>query len=294
MHRLQAQLPLQSSTVPMAVPCLNLNVSATPGKKIREMLLAAGGDLKQLELTVKRRVEKREEEAIEGRYVTEIMLEAEGWDKEMIANSKRYADERGNLRTSEVHGKEEWKIPMVHSFKKVAGLYQSVETSASTQVEELLLCHTHVFTLGLRQDTEGAGLDLDLSLGSSGDGGRLVLQPACDATSRTGRRATVPGALWQLVPLPKRRLQPCRSSSRTIPLVSWLSFVLVSNRVQLPTFVDTLAQKVDLADELKDWSVAPKCVRPSRRSCKHTRLNVPTSPLAESCLKPRPQDLQRS
>lgn len=100
------------------------------------MLLAAGGDLKQLELTVRKRVEKREEEAVEGRYVTQILLEQEGWDADMIATSKRYAMDRGDLRVSEVHGKEEWKLPLKHSFKKVAGAYQSVEYSGSTQVED--------------------------------------------------------------------------------------------------------------------------------------------------------------
>ena len=151
-------------------------MSAGQGQKIQKMLAEAGGDLKQLELTVKKKLEKVNEDAIEGEYVTQLMLEGKGWNTAMIEHSKAYARDRGNLRTSEVHGEEEWKIPLKHSFKNIAAAYQSIEYSGSTQVEEhflLLVLFTFQFFLYVSQDTEGHGLNLELTLGNGADGGTL-------------------------------------------------------------------------------------------------------------------------
>ena len=74
--------------------------------------MESGGDFSQFEIKVKKSFSKTQEDEVAGQYVTKIFLEKEGWDDEMIENSPKWALGRGLHRTSDVHGREEWKIPL--------------------------------------------------------------------------------------------------------------------------------------------------------------------------------------
>lgn len=108
------------------------------GEEIRKILIAAGGDLKKMELRIKKRLEKSSKNKIWGRYVTRLFLEKEGWDNDMIEASRTWANERGLLRVSEVHKKEEWKIPLEESFSFKNELKESAEVEGVKDVED---CH---------------------------------------------------------------------------------------------------------------------------------------------------------
>ena len=100
------------------------------------MLKAAGGDLSKLEMTIKKKFESTRSAQIEGEYVTQLDLEGKGWDADMIATSKQWAHSRGYLRTSEIHGKEEWKLPLKESFAYGRAETESGEVHGTMDVED--------------------------------------------------------------------------------------------------------------------------------------------------------------
>lgn len=106
------------------------------GAKIQEMLKAAGGDMSKLEMTIKKKFETTRSAQIEGEYVTQLDLEGKGWDADMIANSKQWANSRGYLRTSEIHGREEWKLPLKESFSYGRAETESGEVHGTMDVED--------------------------------------------------------------------------------------------------------------------------------------------------------------
>ena len=113
------------------------------GEKIAELLEKSGGDFSAVELHIKRTHEKETSNTLEGEYVTEIDLIAKGWETDMIEFSKNYAISKGNLRKSEIHGRDEWKLPLRESFKFTATNRESAEATASAQVEDRILLLRH-------------------------------------------------------------------------------------------------------------------------------------------------------
>lgn len=113
------------------------------GEKIAELLEKSGGDFSAVELHIKRTHEKETSNTLEGEYVTEIDLIAKGWETDMIEFSKNYAISKGNLRKSEIHGRDEWKLPLRESFKFTATNRESAEATASAQVEDWISLLRH-------------------------------------------------------------------------------------------------------------------------------------------------------
>lgn len=100
---------------------------------MKEMLIASGGNFQTFELEVKKTVSKTVENDLWGQYVTETFLSTEkGWDTDMIEHSKNWAKKHGHHRYSEIHGKEEWKIPLVESFKFSEKQHEETNASTST------------------------------------------------------------------------------------------------------------------------------------------------------------------
>ena len=106
------------------------------GEKIAELLQKSGGDFSAVELHIKRTHEKETSNTLEGEYVTEIDLIAKGWEPDMIEFSKNYAISKGNLRKSEIHGRDEWKLPLKESFKFKAKNREIVEAEAAAEIED--------------------------------------------------------------------------------------------------------------------------------------------------------------
>ena len=117
--------------------CLHQNPSqCSLGEKVKQMLIASGGDFSQFEIRVKKTMSNVQENEIQGQYVTEIFLEKEGWDPDMIENSRQWAIQRGLHRTSPIHGKEEWKLPMKENFSFKNTEKEEVSAAASSTGEE--------------------------------------------------------------------------------------------------------------------------------------------------------------
>ena len=57
----------------------------------------------------------------------------------MINNAKRWATARGQTRTNEVHGLEEYKIPIHESFLFKNTEKQSVKQNGSFEVQDMVL-----------------------------------------------------------------------------------------------------------------------------------------------------------
>lgn len=89
-----------------------------------------------VELKIKKHFERQQANEIKGQYVTELDLQNRNWTAEMIENSKQWALSRGLHRTSPVHGKEEWKIPLEESFSFTTTHKESVEAEGSMDVED--------------------------------------------------------------------------------------------------------------------------------------------------------------
>ena len=100
------------------------------------MLQAANGNWSEVELKVKKTFEKQEEKKVWGKYVTQIYLEGQGWTSDMITNSKKWAESRGLLRTSEIHGGEEWQLPLDDEFSNVERNGEKYEAQTSTRVQD--------------------------------------------------------------------------------------------------------------------------------------------------------------
>ena len=128
------------------------------GEKIRELLLKAGGDMKKVELNIKKRVEKHVSNDMWGKYVTELSLQKEGWEADMITKSKDWASQRGLLRISEVHGREEWRLPLEESFSLGSKLSEIAEASGNMEVED---CSMHIVSNSL-QDGGPSLLDFNV------------------------------------------------------------------------------------------------------------------------------------
>ena len=103
------------------------------------MLVNAGGDLKVLELQIKKRIEKVSTDKLAGGWVTEIDLQGRGWTQAMIDHSKAWAEERGLLSTSAIHGAEEWKLPLDKTFEMSNSSFETAGYSGNTQVEVWLM-----------------------------------------------------------------------------------------------------------------------------------------------------------
>lgn len=58
--------------------------------------------------------------------------------QEMIENSKKWAIARGLLEVSEVHGKEEWRIPVSRKFGHLTKTGQMTKQKTTFQVEDHL------------------------------------------------------------------------------------------------------------------------------------------------------------
>ena len=110
------------------------------GEKIKNMLAESGGDFKKLEISVRKLREQEETVQVAGGFVSEIYLMHEKhWTTDMITHSKEWAQARGLLRTSPIHGKEEWKIPLGESYLFRDTTLNSTEARASDIVEAGLL-----------------------------------------------------------------------------------------------------------------------------------------------------------
>ena len=105
------------------------------GEKIAELLQAAGGDWSEVELTVKKIFEKEEMSKISGGWVTEIDLLEKKWTTEMIEHSKQFAQANGHIRTSKVHGQEEWRLPLRDEFANTEVNRESYESQTSTTIQ---------------------------------------------------------------------------------------------------------------------------------------------------------------
>lgn len=98
--------------------------------------MESGGDFSQFEIKVKKSFSKTQEDEVAGQYVTKIFLEKEGWDDEMIENSRKWALARGLHRTSEVHGREEWKIPLKETYSFKTGSREEASAEATSIGED--------------------------------------------------------------------------------------------------------------------------------------------------------------
>ena len=94
------------------------------------MLRSAGGDWSEVELQVKKTYEKQEDVKVSGKYVTEIDLQAKGWTTDMISFSKNWAKTHGYFRTSEVHGADEWRLPLDEEFANLERNGEKYEASS--------------------------------------------------------------------------------------------------------------------------------------------------------------------
>ena len=100
------------------------------------MLEQAGGDWSVVEMNVKKTYDKEEMTSVWGKYVTEIDLKGRGWNTEMIANSKAWAQANGCHRKSPIHGEEEWRLPLDEEFKNKELKNEKYEASTSSAVQE--------------------------------------------------------------------------------------------------------------------------------------------------------------
>ena len=97
------------------------------------MLIASGGNFQMFQLEVKKKFSNTLENELWGQYVTEnYLLTEKNWDQDMIEHSKEWAKKHGWHRVSEVHGKEEWKIPLSESFKFNTTQHEEVTALSST------------------------------------------------------------------------------------------------------------------------------------------------------------------
>jgi hypothetical protein len=117
------------------LPCW-LSLFTSLGAKIADMLRSAGGDWSEVELQVKKTYEKQEDVKVSGKYVTEIDLQAKGWTTDMISFSKNWAKTHGYFRTSEVHGADEWRLPLDEEFANLERKGEKYEASSSTTVQD--------------------------------------------------------------------------------------------------------------------------------------------------------------
>ena len=65
----------------------------------------------------------------------------------MIKNSKEWAKQRGLLEVNEIHGEEEWRIPVSRDFtvSKVSGTES--KTTASVELEATSLDNLHLMVV---------------------------------------------------------------------------------------------------------------------------------------------------
>lgn len=117
----------------------------SPGVKIHEMLRASGGNLATLELTIKKQFERKQVNELKGEWMSELILEQKGWDEDMIKTSYQWAVARGWTRKSEVHGRDEWQIPLKETFKFSNTNTESGEATGSTEVQDWLSICLHIF-----------------------------------------------------------------------------------------------------------------------------------------------------
>ena len=59
--------------------------------------------------------------------------------REMIKHSKQWAQARGLCETSEIHGKEEWRIPTTRSFEHIKSSGSETSQMATFLAEDLLV-----------------------------------------------------------------------------------------------------------------------------------------------------------
>jgi len=201
-----------------------LKIFNEPGgsKKVKEMLIASGGNFQTFELEVKKTVSKTVENDLWGQYVTETFLSTEkGWDTDMIEHSKNWAKKHGHHRYSEIHGKEEWKIPLVESFK--FSEKQHEETNASTS------------TTG--QDPNGEMLNFNLSMDRA-------MTPNGNGNSNGSEHVDE-------TPAPNKK-----GGSKTLPMVQ-----RNNPFSQLGSYITILGARLDTADEQKERIQAVKTDR---------------------------------
>ena len=120
-------------------------------------MLREHGTMDAVEVRVAKYKKEEEEEKLEGGVYTKIDLEKEGWTtlfgcvsfvclycfelSAMIDSSKEWARSRGLLWTSEVHGAEEWRIPLKRRFKKTETKGSEMKEKASAMVQDhALVC----------------------------------------------------------------------------------------------------------------------------------------------------------
>lgn len=87
-----------------------------PGEKIQAMLVASGGDFRKVEMMITKKFQKEQVESTCGAWVTSHDLEKRGWNSQMVTCSRSWAQANGLLRTSQIHGEEEWRIPLDSTF----------------------------------------------------------------------------------------------------------------------------------------------------------------------------------
>ena len=66
--------------------------------------------------------------------------------KEKIANSKRWAQSRGLLRKNEVHGAEEWRIPLEETYALSNVTGTSSTMTGTMELEDMIMhvCANHM------------------------------------------------------------------------------------------------------------------------------------------------------
>lgn len=141
------------------------------------MLQEANGDWGTVELKVKKTFEKQEETKLWGKYVTAIWLESQGWTPDMIENSKAWAKTQGYHRTSEIHGQEEWKLPLDEEFSNLERRGEKIEATTSTAVQDTGLC-VIIFTYQIINQSAVIHSPLNRLRY------RMEFQPCCRATLR--------------------------------------------------------------------------------------------------------------
>lgn len=119
------------------------------GDKVKQLLIASGGNFSQFEIKVKKTYTHLQDREVAGQYVTQAFLEKEGWDSDMIQHSKEWATERNLIRTSAIHGKEEWKIPLKESFAFKDTSREEVSAEASAEGEDwgVFVMRTFIFLI---------------------------------------------------------------------------------------------------------------------------------------------------
>ncbi len=119
------------------------------------MLEEANGDWATVEMKVKKIYEKQEETKLWGKYVTAIWLESQGWTPEMIENSKAWAKTQGYHRTSEIHGSEEWKLPLDEEFTNLERRGEKIEATTTTAVQDTglgVIIYIYIFHISMYID----------------------------------------------------------------------------------------------------------------------------------------------